>query len=126
MKLNCIGKDKIEREFNLHVQKTYDGYPFFMVSHESVSNEFFELILKPLDDGSHMVMMINSHGTYGGYGIPDTILPFAANYLSTEIRSSPSMSENYWRTAEATKVWERLLAAGKAEYNKETDIYRII
>lgn len=126
MKLKCIGSDKIEREFNLRVKKTYHGYPWFMVSHESISNEFFELVLKPLDDGSHMVMMINAHIVYGGCGIPDAILPFAANYLSTEIHSSPSMSENYWRTAEATKVWERLVTVGKAEYNKEADTYRTI
>ncbi len=126
MQLKCIGRDQIEREFNLRVEKTYHGYPWFMASHESMIHEFFELVLKPLDDGSHMVMMINAHGVYGGCGIPDAILPFAANHLSTEIRSSPTMSADYWRTPAATKVWERLVAVGKAEYNKETDIYRII
>ncbi|WP_326999183.1 hypothetical protein [Comamonas testosteroni] len=126
MNLKCIGRDNIEREFDLCVEETYDGYPWFKVSHELVSKDFFELVLKPLDDGSHMVLMINAHGAYGGYGIPDAILPFAANYLSTVIRSSPSMSENYWRTPEATKVWERLVAARKAEYNKDSDTYRLI
>ncbi|MEA9609082.1 hypothetical protein QY702_22345 [Xanthomonas campestris pv. plantaginis] len=128
MKLKCIGRDQIEREFDLRIQTTFENYPRFMVTHESISHEFFELILKPLDDDSHMVMMINAHNAYGGFGIPDAIIPFAASHLSTELRSSPTISTdgNYWRTPAATKVWERLVAGGKAEYNKETDIYRII
>lgn len=127
MKLKCIGRDKLEREFDLCVKVTFEGYPRFIVTHESTSHEFFELVLKPLDDGSHMVMMINAHGVYGGTGIPDALIPFAANHLSTEIRSSPARSKdgNYWRTPAATKVWERLVAAGKAKYNKQTDIYRV-
>jgi len=128
MKLMCIGRDSIQREFDLRIQTTFEGYPRFFVTHESMLGEFFEFILKPLDDGSHMVMMMNAHGVYGGYGIPDAIIPFAANHLSTEVRSSPAASAcgNYWRTSEATKVWERLVAAGKAEYNKQTDVYRIV
>lgn len=128
MKLICIGKDSIEREFDLRIQTSFEGYPRFFVTHESIPDESFEFILKPLDDGAHMVMMMNAHGVYGGLGIPDAIVPFAAGYLSTELRSSPAMSTcgNYWRTPDATKAWERLVAAGKAEYNKQTDVYRVV
>ncbi|WP_128095837.1 hypothetical protein [Stenotrophomonas sp. HMWF003] len=128
MKLICIGKDSIEREFDLRIQTSFEGYPRFFVTHESMPGESFEFILKPLDDGAHMVMMMNAHGVYGGLGIPDAIVPFAAGYLSTELRSSPAMSTcgNYWRTPDATKAWERLVAAGKAEYNKQTDVYRVV
>lgn len=131
MKLKCIGKDNTEREFDVFVKETSNGYPWFLVSNQSINdelvcNEFFDLILKPLDDASHMVLMINANGAYGGYGIPEAILQFSAKYLSTGISSSPSISEDSWRTTEATKVWERLVAAKKAEYNKDTDIYRLI
>lgn len=128
MKLKCIGRDKDEREFDLRITKNFEGYSRFILTHESISHEFFELVLKPLSDDSHMVTMINSHGAYGGFGIPDAIIPFAASHLSTELRSSPAMSPdgNSWRTPAATKVWERLVAAGKAEYNEETDIYRVV
>ncbi len=61
MKLKCIGRDKIEREFNLRVEETDEGYPWFKISHESVKDTFFELILKPQFDGSYMVLMINAH-----------------------------------------------------------------
>ncbi|WP_279214938.1 hypothetical protein [Achromobacter mucicolens] len=125
IKLTCISRDNVERECSLRVEET-DGYPWFKVSHESVSNEFFEFILKPLNDRSHMVMMINAHGVFRGWGIPDAILPFAASYLSTEIHSSPTMTPESWRTPAATKVWERLVSVGKAEYNKATDTFRII
>lgn len=128
MKLMCVDKNKIEREFNLRIETTFEGYPRFVVTHPSIPQEFFEFILKPMDDGSHMVMMINAHGAYAGLGIPDAIIPFAANHLSTELRSSPTNSAcgNYWRTPEATKVWERLVDSGKAEYDRAADVYRLV
>lgn len=128
MKLKCVGKDRIEREFDLHIQASAGDYPRFVLTHPSILDGFFELILKPLSDRTHMVMAMNAHVTYGGYGIPDAIIPFAANYLSTEIRSSPTISAcgSFWRTREATNAWERLVTAGKAEYIKGEDVYRVV
>jgi len=128
MKLKCIGKDEIEREYDLQIKESFEGYPQFIVTDESIGNEFFELVLKPLDDDSYVVVMINAHGVYGGCGIPDTLIPFAANHLSTKICSSPRMDEygKNWRTPDATKMWDRLVAKGKAEYNNEADIYSVV
>lgn len=128
MKITCTGKDMVDRKFHIHVRETHEGYPWFLVSQEEVlSDEFFELVLKPLGENSFMIMMMNANGVYGGLGIPDTLIPFLAQHLLARIRSSPARSEdgNYWRTEAATKVWKRLVFIGKAEYNKEEDIYHI-
>lgn len=126
MTLKCIGKDNTEREFSLRVTKTYEGYPQFLVSHECIRGDPFELILKPLTDSSHIVIWIDAKDVYRGYGIPDAILPFAACNLLTEIHSSPTLAKETWRTDDATKVWRRLVAAGKAVYNEATDTFRLI
>lgn len=129
MKIICTGKDDIDREYYIHVRKTYEGYPQFFVNDEEImTGNAFELILKPVDEKSYMIMMMNSHQKYGGFGIPDALIPFLAQYLESSVCSSPRMSEdrNYWRTDEATKVWERLVSVGKARYEKTTDIYHIV
>jgi hypothetical protein len=128
MKLKCMGRDQTEREFDVRMHTTFETHIRYVVTHESIPQEFFELVITPMDDGSHRVMMMNAHGVYGGMGIPDTLIPIAAGHLSIELRSSPTKSEcgNYWRTPAATKVWERLVAAGKAEYNADTDVYRVV
>lgn len=129
MELKCIRKANIELQFDVSIGKTwFEGYPQFLVSHESARQANFELVLKPLPDGSHMVMWMNANGVYGGLGIPDALIPFAGKHLSTVIRSSPTMSDDgeHWRQPEATRVWERLVAAGKAEYNEQTDVFSLI
>jgi hypothetical protein len=128
MKLTCIGKNKEEREFSLRIFKNYFGDKEFRVTHESLKPDCFELVLRPLPDGSYFVMYIDANTVYRGHGIPDMLLPFAAKYLSTKIRSSQKMAQdgNTWRTEEATKMWDRLVSAGIAVYNREEDVYRVI
>ena len=129
MKISCIGKDSVHNDFDVHIENDYlGGCTRFVVSHEALPHGFFELVLKQVDAESHMVMSIDANDWYGGYGIPDALLPFAAAHLSTTIYSSPSMSEtgDYWRKPKATKMWERLVSAGRAQYNAHLDTYRLV
>lgn len=128
MKLKCLGKNKVEFEFDLDYSTSFQNYPEFWVSHEDLVPMKFVLVLQPLGNKSYRVMMIDANDVYRGCGIPDVLLPFVANNLSAEIRSSQTMAPdgNTWRKPEATKMWQRLVGAGIAEYVDEEDFFRII
>jgi hypothetical protein len=59
-------------------------------------------------------------------GIPDSLLPYLTHHLGRLIGSSRSRVEgtNEFRTVQATKMWDRLVQKGLAEYFAEDDIYR--
>ncbi|WP_310637803.1 hypothetical protein [Delftia acidovorans] len=128
MKLKCIGKNNVEREFDLEYSTSFQNFLEFWVSHEDLLPVKFVLVLQPLSAECYRVMMIDAHDAYGGCGIPDALLPFVANSLSAEIRSSQTMAPDgkTWRKPEATKMWKRLVNLGLAEYLEEEDFFRVI
>ncbi|MEX2575904.1 MAG: hypothetical protein WD382_04565 [Halofilum sp. (in: g-proteobacteria)] len=58
---------------------------------------------------------------YIGKGIPDALLPKIRRDLDKVVCSSRFP----YRSDDATKVWERLLKAGVAEYSNSENVYRI-
>jgi hypothetical protein len=131
--INCIGKDEVQRVFifdDPDDEVTADGNRelFFCVKVNSTSEWFFELQLREKFDGEFQIISIQHHHRpeYGSMGIPDSLLPYLARLLDRRICSSRSLVEgtNEYRTCQATKMWERLVQKGRAEYFPEEDVYR--
>jgi hypothetical protein len=60
-------------------------------------------------------------------GVSDAIIREAAHVLGGPIFSSLELGEpGEFRQPGATKAWQRLVAAGHAIYDPETDIYRTV
>jgi hypothetical protein len=135
-RIECVGKDRIERTFvfdDPRVLPTPSGsleYRF-AVTTDSNAREYFELILEG-DDGDLRIDSIthNRHQQYRAKGIPDALLPYVSSLLELRIRSSRSNPEPVGkarirqRCPDATKMWERLVKKGIAEYLEDEDFFR--
>lgn len=83
-----------------------------------------------MDDKNLKIVMMNNHHQeeYIAKGIPEKIIEELST-LSEKIIISSSNKNNYksfaaeFRTSPATKVWERIVNNGLAEYNDEKDIH---
>jgi hypothetical protein len=129
--LRCIGRDGVHRTFMYWVEReiTSDEWVFFVTTPEPLpSGELFQLTLTSVDRSTVRVTMMNAHNepAYHGAGIPDAVLPEAARLLGRNVVSSRNKGErpgSEYRTASATKVWERLRSRGLAVYDAATDTY---
>ena len=132
--ITCIGKDNVMRRFVFDdpaEEILPDGslQLGFCVKTRYEASTFFELRLCKKPDGQFQIISVNHHNQaeYASMGIPDSLLPFLARLLGDRICSSRSYvgGTNEYRTVEATKMWERLVQKGLAEYYAEEDVYRI-
>ena len=93
----------------------------------SAQSEFFELKVVEVDDDTVQVVMLtnNQHPPVSAKGIPDSLIPRIAQDLRRRVQSSPSRGRtgDEYRTGAATKVWERLVGAQKAQYDSQADVY---
>jgi len=127
----CIGRDRVSRTFGFAVEKDqFQETWHFRVFTDPLpaSGEFFELTVSAIDDATVRVIAIAHHEepAYKAMGIPDAILPEVEATLGKVVVSSPgSGPAGVWRTAAATKAWERLRARSLASYDRATDVYRL-
>ena len=88
----------------------------------------FELTLDISERIARVVLMNNQgEAVYARKGIPEAAILHAAAALNTSVRSNTATMdtpEGNAREPAATKVWERLVAQGKARYEAEQDIYQ--
>jgi hypothetical protein len=66
---------------------------------------------------------------YRGKGITEALFAEVVATTGRELVSSPGQNQakaDEYRTEAATKVWERLLEAGNAKYDEDTDVYAYI
>ena len=110
-------RDETRREINYKVYA--DPLP--------VSGEFFELSVKDLGNELQVIAMFNhKEPAYKEKGIPDALLLHIAEFFKKSVRSRPKSAPNGdYRTADATKVWDRLVKKNIASYFPDEDIYRI-
>lgn len=129
--LQCVGKDGVTREFTCqheYIPLSSEWIFRVRVISEVVDPDSFELVLEELDDETVRVIVLHNYGNpaYSGKGIPDALLPYAASTLGRKVQSSPTYADGgVFRTPAATKVWARLVGAGKATYDRDADIYQI-
>lgn len=93
----------------------------------SADSEFFQLSVVELDADTVRVTMLanNNYAPVSGKGVPDALIPRIAVELGRRVQSSPPRGEtgDVYRTDDATKMWKRLLAAGKSHFDADADIY---
>jgi hypothetical protein len=83
-----------------------------------------------LDDATVRQVMLAHHDNpaYAAMGIPDALIPIVAAVLAKTVVSSPTTADDtgVYRTEAATKVWDRLVGKGLADYDDAADVYEYI
>jgi len=95
----------------------------------SATTDFFMLTLERVSVHDGRVVAMSNHEEPGvsAKGIPDALLTAAARRLCLAIQSSPTKGEGaVFRTARATRVWQRLMARTLAAYDPHTDVFRLV
>lgn len=140
--IECEGKDGKTRKFVFNdptPRKTLSGYYeySFWIGTRIDDVVFFELRLIEKPDGELRIDAISGNDTkYSAKGIPEALLPFVSRLLGKRICSSRSKGDDNiirtygsgtteFRTEDATKMWNRLVSKGLAEYYPDEDIYRL-
>ncbi|MEN8169208.1 MAG: hypothetical protein ABFS08_03210 [Pseudomonadota bacterium] len=130
-KFNCIDKHGHTREFNYSVDKdlSQDKWTFRVYNIPPLqSGDFFEISVEQINNQEVRIIMMNNYGIpeYSGAGISDYMIPEISQVLGAVVVSSSNLhpSGGVYRTPDATKVWERLKANGKAVYDSKNDVYK--
>lgn len=129
----CKGREGFSAEYPIF-KKTGDGYPvchaFYVHQSDQKCDEDFELVFEEQLDGSLWLKFMGHRNAESlrQSGVPEASIFFVCEYMKKKIVSTVTSSAcgNYWRTPEATKVWERLKSQGKAEYRVDIDIYETL
>lgn len=129
---SSTGRDGVPRIFDYRV--TNDAlagkYTYRVQTQPApVTGDFFELVVSVLDASTVRVEMVShfNRSEYIGMGIPETILPIVKRELGMAVVSSPTRGTgNVYRTAAATKYWERLRKTGGATYDSARDVYSVV
>lgn len=127
--ITCVGRDQIQRTFELSYEKTpfEEQWRFIVRCIPALkSREFFEATIEVIDDSTARVAVIVANSSeYRVVGIPDALLPLAANLLNRRIVSSSNKSgrPSERRSDQATGMWERFRQDGRASYDATTDVY---
>lgn len=93
------------------------------------TGDFFDIEVEPVDksEAAFKIVMMNHYcfAEYAGAGIPDVMIPEISRVIGKSIVSSSNRSAapGEYRTAHATKVWDRLVAKELATYDAATDRY---
>lgn len=95
--------------------------------------DWYEFAVTKINDTTGKVTVMENRNMieYRGMGITERLIDEANRVLNLTIISSTNNPEGTslaieWRSDPATKIWERLKAKGRANHNKETDIYTYI
>lgn len=132
--ITCIGRDGIARTFNYtHDEEMHDGRPKWnyqiRVEGQRMEDEFFELSLREIQPGVLQVAVLRNQGAahLKAMGILDTLIPHLKTELLCQIESSPKNGgPGIFRTPDATRVWNRLVAKGLATYDASRDVYGLV
>ncbi|AUZ84771.1 hypothetical protein [Methylophaga nitratireducenticrescens] len=128
--LRCIDKEGSERIYLLTCD--YDPhkgeFDYRVYSNPLPSSGgFFELSVKEVGDELQVISMNHNHMLeYKAKGIPDALLLYIAKHSGKSVRSSPAWGKGgEFRSTDATKVWDRLVAKNMALYFESEDLYRV-
>ena len=129
--LLCTGRDEVERTFDYSVEKDQFEEPWhFRVQTvpPQPDGEAFDLSVTTLDDATVRQGMLAHHDNpaYVAMGIPDALIPVVSAVLAKKVVSSPTTADDtgVYRTEAATKVWDRLVGKGVANYDPDADVYQ--
>lgn len=116
-----------------HNGETTHSYRVAMDEDALSEGKWFELDLLAEANGLFRIIWIsnNNHQEYSRKGLPQALIPLAASQLGVIVSSSNLNVGNptkkaIFRTESATNVWDRLVEAGQAHYDRALDTYRTI
>lgn len=125
----CIGKKNEHRSLVCKIDDS-TGDIYFGAWVDQVGNigSGLELILVPIGSDKLWIKYIARPHFMHGWGVPEAAILAVAQHYSKKVLSTQTRSScgSYWRTEEATKMWERLCAKGMAEFDKNKDRYTTI
>lgn len=130
----CIDKNGNENTFKYSLEESEENgkkkWVFRVVPHNLIVQDWFEFSVTEVDENTGKITSMNNRKMteYIAKGIPEKLIEEANSVLNLTINSSSNTEEfkafpNEWRSESATKVWERLLNRGEAEYDQQRDIY---
>ena len=126
----CVDKHGNRQDFEYEILPNGNEVTFRVTNIPPLpTGDFFDLRVEHVDATYVRIVMLNHYyvPAYASKGIPDALLPIAAQMLGKTVQSSPTTGEGaVFRTDAATKVWKRLQANGMATYDPQTDIYTLL
>ena len=129
--ITCVGRDGASRQFTVAYEKNNleDAWDFRVTAIPPlVSGEWFDMSVQPVDATTVKIIAISSNvPEYSAKGIPEALIPFAAQELGKVFVSSPRSGEaGEFRTDAASKMWERIKKSGHAKYDPIADVYTYV
>jgi hypothetical protein len=129
MPLQCTGANGVAEwfEFEYEQDQFAPEWTFRVFAVPPPPNgDFFDCTVEEVNMQTVEIIAIRNPGGnfYRAKGIPDALIPLIAQTLGRTVRSSPASGPpGVWRTAGATRMWERLKNKGLAGYDPNLDIY---
>lgn len=127
--LRTVDVDGQGHEFTVQGPLIRHPYAAFHVGPKDGSTDIqFELTVD-ISEPSARVVLMNNQGEpyYAKKGIAEAAILHAATALNMPVRSNTATMdspEGNAREPAATKVWQRLVAQGKARYAAEQDVFQ--
>lgn len=135
-KITTIGKDLKKHECEYEIHTRYDRHNkfhkvelrLFMKGDEN--SKWFDFKLAPIgDDTLKVTDMFVGKESHRKKGIPEALIMESKKLFGNKIISSSDKHPiliSEWRREVASKVWDRLVKKGLAEYNSKFDFYFLI
>lgn len=132
--LRCFGRDQLVRDFYLELEKDSDEEHSYFVSRQkgiqrhpeySGNDHFYARFVKEDAQTIRLSEIFANKDFYRGKGIPEGLFAFVSHTTNLTIRSSTTSSDSgaERRSDDATRMWERMLTKGLAEYCPVEDRY---
>ena len=128
--INTIDRFGKNRTFKYKRESTTRKHLFRVYADPPLqSGDFFDFEVEAVDNAetAFKIVMMNHYlvEEYSGAGVPDAMIPEISRVLGKCVVSSSNKSRTpgEYRTAKATKVWDRLVVKGVATYDEATDSY---
>jgi len=126
--LPCVGVGGATQVFWLERQDEPDQvcYRVHLCNPPVASDEFYEAVFTLETERARQQRMNAPQVYYRGKGIPEAVIRHAAADLDVVVCScSNRAGQDEVRTDAATKVWDRLVKAGDARYDRGRDRYHL-
>lgn len=133
--VQAVGRNGVVRQYAAELTQETDARGKYWVYRVRTADgsDFFEARFLEVDDDSLIVEMVNanSNSEFSATGLPEALYAEVARasqrrLLSATNHEASKRFPNERREPEATKIWERLTARNQAEYESDTDRYRLL
>jgi hypothetical protein len=122
----------VDQDISQRTDETYTEYSFLVSTPEPPADgEVYEFaVVRFAEDCLIKVIQMNNHRSpaYMRKGITPALLDWVSNHFQSTIESSSNIAafkrlNAEYRTPDADRVWEDLVAGGRARKEEERDVY---